>query len=168
MIALSCGQIVPVWYPIGLKPRSCRERAHAPAAEEILRHELVGNRASALLRHDPRPQEMPEVRRERVDRLVRVEPDDVIAASLVRPEVAVEAGEELLGLERETACEAGVAHHPLGELGDTQLRIVDVAPGSPPLRSVVRDPPVAELDAVPRVLPALVPRPSDERVPYST
>ena len=102
---------------------------------------------------------MPEVRRERVDRLlVRVEPDDVIAASLVRPEVAVEAGEELLGLERETACEVGVAHHPLGELGDTQLRIVDVALDLRRCDRQVRDPPVAELDAVPRVLPALVPQ----------
>ena len=107
--------------------------------------------------HDPRPQQVAQVRRERVDGLlVPVETDDVVAAALLRPEVAVEPVEQLLGLALESVGKRGVAHDPLGELGDAQLRVVDVSLDLGRGDRQERDAAVVELDPVPGVLPALV------------
>ena len=134
-----------------------RERAHTPTAEQLLRCEVACDGARALLRDDPRPQQVAHVRCERIDGLlVPIESDDVVAAALVRPEVAVEPGEHLLGLPLESVGERVVAHDPLGELGGAQLRVVDVSLDLRGGDRQERNAAVMELDAVPRVLPALI------------
>jgi hypothetical protein len=88
--------------------------------------------------------------------LVPIETDDVVAAALLRPEVAVEPGEQLLGLALESVRERGVAHDPLGELGDAHLRVVDVSLNFRRGNRQERNAAVLELNTVPGVLPALV------------
>ena len=137
-----------------------RERADAPAREHRVRHELTGDEPRALLGNDARPEQVPHVRGHRVDpALVAVEADDVVAAALVGPEVVVEARVQLLGLALEPLGELDVGAEPPRELGDAQLRVVDVALDLGGRDRQVRDRSVGELDAVPRVLPALVAEP---------
>jgi hypothetical protein len=88
--------------------------------------------------------------------LVAVQPDHVVAAALVRPEVLVEAPVQLGRFALEAPCEPGVADNLPGQLGDTELRVVDVALDLRGCDRRVRDGPVGELDTVPGVLPALV------------
>jgi hypothetical protein len=137
-----------------------RHRADAPAREHLVGEKLAGHDPGAVLRHDPRPQEMPHVRGHRVDPLlVTVEPDRVVAAARLRPEVAVESLEQISGLRSKTAGELRVAVQVLGELGDPELRVVDVPLDLRRRDGKVRNAPIGELHAVPRVLPALVPEP---------
>ena len=63
---------------------------------------------------------------------------------------------QLFGLALEPLGEADVGAEPPRKLGDAQFRVVDVALDLGGRDRQVRDRPVGELDAVPRVLPALV------------
>jgi hypothetical protein len=104
-----------------------RERADAPAREHRVRHELFGDETCALRGHDARPEQVPHVRGHGVDRaLVGVEADDVVAAAGLGPEVVVEALVQLLGFALEPLGERDVGAEAPGELGDAQLRVVDV------------------------------------------
>ena len=61
-----------------------RHRPHAPARPELLAHEAVDDRVDAMLGDDPAPQEMADVRRERVDPvLLAVERERVEAAAVL-------------------------------------------------------------------------------------
>ena len=116
-----------------------------------------GDETCALLGNDARPEQVPHVRGHGVDpALVGVEADDVVAAAVLGPEVVVEARVQLLGLALEPLGERDVGAEAPGELGDAQLRVVDVRLDLGGRDRQVRDRSVGELDAVPRVLPALV------------
>ena len=103
---------------------------------------------------------MAHVRGHRVDQpLVSIQPQCVVAAAIIDPEVAIEAFEEVVGLRSQTDGQLVVAPHLVGQLGRASFGVVHV-----PLDLAQRDgrlgePPVGELDARPRVLPALVDQP---------
>ena len=66
---------------------AARHRAHAPARPELLAHQLVDDRVDALPGHDPAPEQVADVRAERVDLpLLAVEREHVVAAARVGPE----------------------------------------------------------------------------------
>src|SRR3954452_574181 len=89
---------------------------------------MISDQASSFVGHDPGPEEMPDVRGQRIDRaFVAVEPDDVEAAALLRPEVLVEARAEHGGLAFEALCESIVEREPARQLRDAELRVVDVS-----------------------------------------
>src|SRR5262249_25971500 len=92
------------------------EGADTPAGEHPVRNELADDEGGAVSGDDSRPEQVPHVRRQRVDlALVAVEPDDVVAAPFVRPEVGVEALVERGRLTLETGCELLVAREPQGK-----------------------------------------------------
>src|SRR5204862_7928636 len=100
---------------------------HAPAGPERLALQPVDDRVDALGRDDARPQQVPDVGRERVDLLlVAVEAERVVAAALLAPERLVEASAELVRIPLEPVGELAVAPHLARELGDAPLRVVDV------------------------------------------
>ncbi len=137
-----------------------RQRPDAPAREQPLGHQLVGDDRGTLLGHDPGPQELPDVRGQRVDRaLVAVEPDRVVATPGVDPEVALEALAQGGGLEPKAGRERRVGERPVGKLRDSDLGVVDVALdlGRGDRQDGHRS--VGEQDAVERVAPALVAEP---------
>ena len=69
MRELSCGQTVPLWYESGLKADVARgHRPHAPPRPELVAHQLVDDRIGALGRDDAAPEEVADVRCQRVDR----------------------------------------------------------------------------------------------------
>jgi hypothetical protein len=85
------------------------------------------DRVAALLRDDAAPEQVPEVRGERVERpLVVVEPQGVEAA-LVEPERLVEAPAQRGGLLLEPPGGRFVAPDLAGDLRHAQLRVVHVA-----------------------------------------
>src|SRR6059036_1110558 len=89
---------------------------------------MISDQASSFVGNDPGPEEMPDVRGQRIDRaFVTVEPDDVEAAALLRPEVLVEACAEQGGLVFEALCEFVAEPEPARELRDAELRVVDVS-----------------------------------------
>jgi hypothetical protein len=89
---------------------------------------MAGHGACPLVGHNSRPEEVAHVRGHRVDpALVAVEPDDVVAVALVRPEVLLEPPVELAGLELEPLGELVVADDLPRELGDAALGVEDVA-----------------------------------------
>ena len=112
-------------------------------------------------RDDPAPQEMADVRRERVDPvLLAVERERVEAAALLAPERLVEALAQLGRLALEPVGQVAVAPDLARQLGHPQLRVVDVA-----LHLARRDrpgrlAPVVEELGVVGVLPGLVLEPA--------
>ena len=86
---------------------------------------------------------------ESIGRLSPSSADDVVAAAIVGPEVAVEALAQLLGLALEPLGERVVVHEAPGELGDAQLRVVDVALDLGGRDRQERDGAVGELDRRP-------------------
>ena len=129
MSELSWGQTVPLWYESGLKPAvGRRHRPHAPARPEIRAHQPVDDGVDAVRRDDAAPEQVADVRAERVDLpLVAVEREHVEAAALVGPERLVEAVAELVGLAVEPLGELALAPDLPGELGHALLRVVDVS-----------------------------------------
>src|SRR6185295_3320910 len=107
---------------------AARHRAHAPARPELLAHKLVDDRVDALPGHDPAPEQVADVRAERVDLpLLPVEREHVVAAARVRPEALVEGSLQLLRLALEPLRERPVTPDLARQLGGAQLRVVDVA-----------------------------------------
>ena len=103
-------------------------RPHAPARPEPVAHQGVHDRVDALVGDDAAPQEVPDVRAERVDLLLAaVERERVVAAPLLAPERLVELALQLVGLGVETRPELAVAPHFTGELRGPAFRVVDVA-----------------------------------------
>src|SRR5205823_13281880 len=88
----------------------------------------VDDRVHALARLDPAPEQVADVRAERVDLpLLAVQGEHVVAAARVGPEALVEGAAQLLGLLLEPLGERTVAPDLAGQLGGAHLRVVDVA-----------------------------------------
>ncbi len=93
----------------------------------------------------------------RVDRsLVAIEPDRVVPAAGVDPEVALEALAQRLGLAPQAGGQGGVGERAFGKLGQPELRVIDVTLDLGRRDRQERDRPVGEQDAVERIAPALV------------
>src|SRR4029077_12576880 len=98
-----CDQGVVVWPDRAVVVRervvarvAARHRAHGPAAPKLPAHTLIDDRITALPGHDPAPEQVADVRAERVDLpLLPVEREHVVAAARVGPE-AFGAGSLLL------------------------------------------------------------------------
>ena len=115
----------------------------------------------ALLRDDPAPEQVADVRGERVDGpLLAVERERVVAAARVDPEGLVEPLHERVGLGVETLGERPVAPRQARQLGHPPLRVVDVALDLARRDRALRDAPVGEALRVARVLPRLVEEPA--------
>ena len=105
-----------------------RHRADPPARPELLAHQPARDRIDALRRDDPAPEQMADVRAERVDALLlAVERKRVVAAAVLDPELLVEAALQLGRLRLEPDGERIVPPDGARELGRPQLRVVDVA-----------------------------------------
>jgi hypothetical protein len=133
-----------------------RHRAHPPAGPEVVAHEQARDGLLALLRDDATPEEMPEVGGQRVDRaLVPVEPEGVEAA-LLDPERRVEAASELGCVTLELVGQTLVPPDSAGDLGQAQLRVVDITLHLGGGDRRLGERPVVERHRVLRVLPRLV------------
>src|SRR6266550_1785079 len=89
-----------------------RLRAHAPAREELVAHQPVDDRRHALGLDDSAPEQMADVRAERIDAiLLTVERERVIAGAVRDPERVVEASAQLFRLTFEPLGELVVAPH---------------------------------------------------------
>jgi hypothetical protein len=111
---------------------------------------VISDESRSFVGDDPGPEEMPDVRGQRVDRaFVAVEPDHVEAAALLRPEVLVEAGAEQGGLVLEALRKFVPEREPVRELCDAELRVVDVSLDLGRCDRQVRDGSIGELHAVP-------------------
>jgi hypothetical protein len=109
-----------------------------------------------MFRDDPAPQQVPHVGRESVDlTLLPVQRQDVVASLLV-PEVAVEALTELRGLVLEPCGERRIAPHFPGEPGRPVPRVVCIALKLAGCDRRLRDGSVREQNRIPRVLPTMV------------
>jgi len=97
-----------------------------------------------------------QVRCEGVDGLLVPVQADEVPTALVRPEVAVESGEEFSGLALKPVGKRSVVHASPGELCDAQLRVVDISLDLRRSNREERNAAVLELDAVPGILPALI------------
>ena len=105
-----------------------RHRADPPARPELVAHQPARDRVDPLGRDDPAPEQVADVRAERVDApLLAVERERVVAAAVLDPERLVEAAPQLGRLRLEPGGERIVAPDGARELGDPQLRVVDVA-----------------------------------------
>lgn len=134
-----------------------RHRPNAPARKHPIGHELVRDDASTILGDDTRPEQVSHVRGHRINRtLVAVETDDVVPATLVRPEIPVDARPQLIGFALESSRQCFVIEQFPGDLRDPALRVIDVTLNFHCHDRQKRDAAVAELDPVPRILPALV------------
>ena len=95
---------------------------------ELAAHERIDDRVDAVLRNDPAPEQMTEVRAQRIDTPLRpVERQRVVAAAVRHPECLVEARGEHRRFLLQTTCEHLVAPCDAGQLGKPPLRVVDVA-----------------------------------------
>jgi hypothetical protein len=111
---------------------------------------VLGDGARSFLRDDPRPEQVAHVRRHRIDLpFVAVEPDHVVTAAFIRPEVTIDARRELRCLALEPKGELIVAGERAGELCDAELRVVNVALDLTGRDRQVRDRAVGELNSVP-------------------
>ncbi|HZT90402.1 MAG TPA: hypothetical protein VFA05_00010 [Gaiellaceae bacterium] len=134
------------------------ERAHAPPRPEAVAQQHVDDGVAALRRHDAAPEQMAHVRGDGVDRaLVAVEAERVEA---VDPERIVEAAPQLRRIPLEPVREQVVAPHLARELGEPQLRVVDVALHLDGRDRRLGQRPVVEHHRAVRVLPRLVPDPA--------
>src|SRR5918995_806055 len=152
----------PVVVPKGVVPRvRGRHRADPPARPEVLSHQLVDDGVGPLRQHDPAPEEVADVRGERVDAaLFTVEPERVEAAALLAPEGAVELPAQPLRLLLEPRREPALAPHFSTELRRAAFRVVDVALNLARRdRRLGKGAVVEELRVV-RVLPRLVHEPA--------
>ena len=103
-----------------------RHRADAPAGPERLAHERVRGRLDALGRHDPAPEQVADVRGERVDRLLVPVERERVGAALLDPERLVEAALQLGRLALEPRRQRRVVPDLPRQLRQTHLRVVDV------------------------------------------
>src|SRR5262249_40281268 len=87
------------------------------------------------------------------------ETDDVVPATLVRPEIPVDARPQLIGFALKSRRQCFVFEQFPGDLRDPALRVIDVTLNFHRHDRQKRDAAVAELDPVPRILPALVAQP---------
>ena len=107
---------------------SRRHRPHTPPRPELVAHQLVDDRVDAVRRNDAAPEEVSDVRAERVDlALVAVERERVEAAALLDPERLVETFAQLLGLGLDAGAKLAVTPDVPSQLRHAPLRVVDVA-----------------------------------------
>src|SRR4029079_8192056 len=112
----------------------------APAGPQLLTHQRVDDRVHALARNDAAPEEVADVRAERVDLpLLAVEREHVVAPAAFGPELLVESAPQFLGVALEPVGERAVAPDLAGHLGRAALGVVDV-----PLHLARRDRPACE------------------------
>src|SRR5262249_44181951 len=94
-----------------------------PPREHVLAHEPPDDAACTPLIHDPAPEQVPDVRRQRVDlTLVAVQRERVMPAPF-HPEVAVEPALEVGGVPLEPVSSLVVAPHLAHEPGCSQPRV---------------------------------------------
>ena len=158
MSELSWGQTVPLWYESGLKPPSAADIVRTPQPDQRSRdHQAVDDGVDRSRRDDPAPEQVADVRAERVDLLlVAVEREDVEAAALSFQNASSKRVAQLVGLSVEPLGELSVAPDLPGELRQPPLRVVDVALGLDRRDRRVRERPVGVALRVPGVLPGLV------------
>src|SRR5207245_8991015 len=90
-------------------------------------HQRIHDRVYPFRRDDAAPQQVPDVRAERIDApLLAVERKRVVAAALVAPERLVEPALELVRLGVEPVSELAVTPHLACQVRDPPLRVVDV------------------------------------------
>src|SRR5512133_4233391 len=135
----------------------CGHRPDAPARPEVRAYEPVDHRVDAIGWDDAAPEQVADVRAERVDLLlVAVEREHVEAAPLLVPERLVEARAELVRLTVQAFPELTLPPALTGKLGQAALRFVDVALNLDGRDRWGRQRSVGEALRVPRVLPGLV------------
>src|SRR5204862_1981201 len=94
---------------------------------ELLAHHRAHDRVDALARDDAAPEQLADVRAERVDLLLLpVERERVVPAATVHPEARVEGAAQLLGVVLEPVREGSIAPHLPGHLGRSAFGVVDV------------------------------------------
>src|SRR6516225_4160323 len=121
---------------------------------------MAGNDLGAFFGDNSGPEQVSHVGRHRVDWfLVPVEPHDVVPTTLVRPEVFVHACPKRVRLALEATGQRLIVEELSCHARDTAFGIVDVALNLHGRDRQKRNVAVAELDAVPRVLPTLVAQP---------
>src|SRR5262249_28489328 len=133
-----------------------RQRPYAPAREEPRPQQVARDRPRLRLVDDPAPEQVADVRRERVDMVaLRVERQREVLA-VVDPEVAVEAALQRGRLALEPLGERLVVPDQPGEARAANLRVVGVALQLARRAREAGQPAVPVGDRVPGVLPALV------------
>ena len=131
-------------------------RADAPARPELVRAERGRHIRDAPVGDDPRPQQVPVVRGERIDGTLLAVEGQCVGRPLLEPEGAIEAVAKLGGPSLELDRERGVAPDLACQLRQPEPRVVDVALHLGGGDRPVREPAVPELLRVARVLPGLV------------
>src|SRR5919197_5775004 len=136
-----------------------RHRPHTPAGPEPVTHQCVDDLLDSPLRDDPAPQQMADVRAERVDLpLVAVQRERVEAAALLDPERIVEALLQLLRLLLDARGEVAVAPDLTRKLREPDLGVVHVSLHLAGRDRCFGERAVVETLRVARVLPRLVAR----------
>src|SRR5438132_13950411 len=117
---------------------------------------MAGNRVGLVVVDDSTPEEVADVRRQRIDLpLVAVERQRE-ELTLRQPEVGVEPLLQHCRFVPEARRELGIVPNVAREARTAALRVVDVALDLARRNRAGRERPVGEQDRVPRVLPALV------------
>ena len=132
-----------------------RQGAQSPAGEHRGPDQGLGHLVGLVLVDDARPQAVPDVGGQGIDRLLVGVESDGEPALLLQPEVPVEVGLEVGGLGPEAVVGGGVAGLE-GEVGAGQVRAVGVRLHLGEGDRRLGHPAVAVADAVPAVLPALI------------
>ena len=92
-----------------------RHRPHAPARPQVVAHQRIDHGVDARRRHDAAPEQVADVRAERVDAiLLGVERERVVAAALLDPVRLVEPRAQLVGLALEPVRRAPGRARPRG------------------------------------------------------
>ena len=135
--------------------------AHAPTGPELVSHQLVDDRVDAFRRDDAAPEQMADVRAERVDLpLVAVERQRVVAAALLDPEGLVEAVTQLGCLALEAIGELAVTPYVTRDIDEPSFRVVHVTLHLAWSDRRLCQRAVVKALRIPRVLPGLVVEPT--------
>ena len=110
-----------------VRPFRDAHRAHAPARPEAVAGERVGDCAAATLGDDPRPEQVPDVGRERIHTLLRAVEGERVRLPLLDPVGLVEPRCEPVGVGVEAGGERLVPPDGARQLGDPSPRVVRVA-----------------------------------------
>src|SRR3954447_2566131 len=136
---------------VGTLPRA--HGAYAPAGPEVVTGEGCRDGAAPLLGNDSGPQEVSDVRAERVDLLLASVERERVGLALFDPEGSVESLRERRAIRLEPVRELGLVPYGTRQLGYTETRVVGVALHLDRRDWRHRDPAIGKALRVARVLP---------------